>query len=465
MGPPPATPTAAASPPPPSSHSGTQPAATETQPTLRVMRLFKPRLASHLMLPGCTHAAPLHGSDDGDAALHMRLSGASASGSNGEGDFALGNCLKLPESFGNIYLGEKFTAYISVLNSVDTPLVDVDMSAKLQTPSAREDLADRRQDRGGGPPPQNPAPLLLNGQHLDMIVEHTLHELGTHTLRVAVTYRDALTPLGQEAKSLRKFYRFNVLNPINMSSTCLLVRGVPLVEVSIRNTTQMDLLLESYDFIPEVDSGYAAELIGKNAAVGANDTPASPPSSQSDVDGVSALECFDSRILLAPDETHQFVYRVTKGGELGGRLSRGTHTLGHIELSWRTTMGESGSVLSGPLVCDVQGKEGVEVILEGLSRAARLGEVAAATAVVTNVSDRSMHLQLQFRSEAMAGVYVHGRSFRNLGEVAPYQELRCPVQFLPLVGGVHQVLGCVIVDMQTAQEYPQGKLGDVFVEW
>jgi hypothetical protein len=39
------------------------------------------------------------------------------------------------------------------------------------------------------------------------------------------------------------------------------------------------------------------------------------------------------------------------------------------------------------------------------------------------------------------------------------------MHFLPLVGGIHQVLGCVVVDMQTSHEYPQEQLGDVFVNW
>ncbi|CAM9824000.1 unnamed protein product [Hapterophycus canaliculatus] len=55
---------------------------TSEQPTLRVMRLYKPRLDGRRVLPSCS------------------------------GDFALGSALKLPDSFGNIYLGETFTAYI-----------------------------------------------------------------------------------------------------------------------------------------------------------------------------------------------------------------------------------------------------------------------------------------------------------------------------------------------------------------
>ncbi|CAN0568216.1 unnamed protein product, partial [Ectocarpus sp. 12 AP-2014] len=86
---------------------------------------------------------------------------------------------------GNIYLGETFTAYISVLNHMSTTvLVNASLSAKLQSPTGRVDLEDRRMARGASVYRPNPAPLLSPSENLDMIVEHTLEELGTHTLRV-----------------------------------------------------------------------------------------------------------------------------------------------------------------------------------------------------------------------------------------------------------------------------------------
>jgi trafficking protein particle complex subunit 13 len=151
---------------------------------------------------------------------------------------------------GNIYLGENFTAYVSVLNHLQgRQLLDVEITAKLQSPSRRDDLLDKRSARGGSLQQQqqhtNPAPVLSTGQNLDMIVEHTLAELGTHTLRVGVTYREAGAPLGDEPKVLRKFYRFQVLNPLEMSTTAVIVQGRPLIEVTVKNTTQMDQLLEA----------------------------------------------------------------------------------------------------------------------------------------------------------------------------------------------------------------------------
>lgn len=75
----------------------TAPADTSEQPTLRVMRLYKPRLDGRRALPSCSTA---------------EASATATPSRRGEGDFALSSALKLPDSFGNIYLGETFTAYI-----------------------------------------------------------------------------------------------------------------------------------------------------------------------------------------------------------------------------------------------------------------------------------------------------------------------------------------------------------------
>jgi hypothetical protein len=46
----------------------------------------------------------------------------------------------------------------------------------------------------------------------------------------------------------------------------------------------------------------------------------------------------------------------------------------------------------------------------------------------------------------------------------PYETRQYPLKLLPLVAGLHEVKGCTVIDMQTAQEYAQPKLADVFVE-
>ncbi|CAM9312855.1 unnamed protein product, partial [Phaeothamnion confervicola] len=506
------------------------------QPTLRVMRLFKPRLSTRPGMSSSAQAAALLCPAEATPGMMRPLGGIGAGGPLvGGSDFALSGALKLPDSFGNIYQGETFTAYISVLNHLPgRTLGNVEVNVKLQSPNDRVDLLDRRMERGALSQPLNPAPELQTGENLDMIVEHRLKELGTHTLRVTVGYVDLSSPDGAEPKFLRKFYRFNVLNPINLNMTCIAVAGRPFVEVHLRNTTQMDLVLESCEFLPEED--YAAELIGGESMVAASPrrdiSLCGRPrrlrfgvSSFSLVallaffplglaclrlvsfrlrpldgrDVPSAVACFDARLLLRPDDSHQLVYRVRRladttaadsgkvnGNSDNGGLSSsnspfdgsgssgcssgggdgfvGSPRLGQVEVTWCTTMGEAGCVLSNPVMFNAAPRRGIDVTVEGLPAALALGRAAPCVAAVANRTERAMHLQLQFRTDAMSGVYVDGQSFFNLGEVAPGQMRRVQLRLLPLVAGLHELRGGVAVDMRTAQEYPQEKLCDVFVE-
>ena len=238
--------------------------APSASPTLRVMRLYKPKL---------------YVDKRGGAPGATRLTSA----------------LVLPDSFGNIYKGETFFAYVSVLNAEDAPsptLLDVAVSAKLQAPCAKravelKDTSERRraEARADGVDPDswrspdmpptrrraNPAAELKCGENVDMIVEHALGECGTHTLRVSVSYRlagDGGPPDGRpaEPRSLRKFYRFNVLDPLECTPRAwLLPRAAgaryedryadggassnepPLgvVEVAVRNSMQERCVLDA----------------------------------------------------------------------------------------------------------------------------------------------------------------------------------------------------------------------------
>lgn len=47
-------------------------------------------------------------------------------------------------------------------------------------------------------------------------------------------------PEGSKPRSMRKFYRFSVMDPITIVSTCTAIRGSnPLVELQLTNTTQV----------------------------------------------------------------------------------------------------------------------------------------------------------------------------------------------------------------------------------
>ena len=102
------------------------------------------------------------GLGDSDSALNKLAMGRVLS------DSALTSELILPDSFGSIYRGETFCAYVSVLNHLHMALKDVKVSAKLLTPVSKQNLAleDCRVERGAIKPGKNSASLLAQVRNI-----------------------------------------------------------------------------------------------------------------------------------------------------------------------------------------------------------------------------------------------------------------------------------------------------------
>lgn len=148
--------------------------------------------------------------------------------------------LLLPDSFGDIYAGEKFSAYIAVVNGfTQVPFYQVTLAVRLQTSTTVIDLADTRSqiDMAG----TVSSKTLSCNDTFDMIVAQTLNELGIHTLRVSVQY--LLTPTS-EVKTLRKFYRFNVLQPLVITSSYVELNGKPMVQCEVTNATKSPIYID-----------------------------------------------------------------------------------------------------------------------------------------------------------------------------------------------------------------------------
>lgn len=161
-----------------------------------------------------------------------------ASGHGPKQDFAISQYLLLPDSFGDIYFGELFAAYVSVVNGVqDVSFSQVSLAVRLQTAKATHDLFD---SRAANNEISGHCSLLEANSSLDMVVQHSLSELGPHTLRVSVSYMDK----ANEVKTFKKFYRFNVLNPLQISYKCFDLNDQYLIQTQIVNSTKSMIYLE-----------------------------------------------------------------------------------------------------------------------------------------------------------------------------------------------------------------------------
>lgn len=432
---------------PPSSGGGTPPAPSPptVQPTLKVMRLYKPKLYTQGATGGSMLPTTL---SEGTATRH---------------EFALSSMLILPDSFGEIFLGNTFSSYISVINPYTCELRDVGLSANIQCANDRVELHDNRYARTGKLPPPNPVAVLPAGSSLDMVVDYPLNQVGNHVLRVGVSYVD---PVTGESKSLRKFYRFAVQNPLVItfkqnSVPSQLQKGESTVEAQIRNVSKLPLFVDSIKFLPLAP--FMAEEMVVEPVVKSKDV------AQQSIQDLLALTC-GPQTLVNPQEEVQRVFRVAYDPASDPSLltTQGSQNLGRLHVGWKTSTGEAGSVQSQPVMRKVPGGTGghaggaglvghsdVTVAVEELPKEVVVGQPFMAAMSVTNKSTRSLALQLQFRKELMRGVVCSSASHQNLGVMDGKTMKTVWVEFLPLVGGLQSLSGAVCVDIRSGQEFTQ----------
>jgi len=147
--------------------------------------------------------------------------------------------LCLPQSFGNIFVGESFVSYISLHNHSPFDVRNVSIKAELQTSTQRVCLLEI------GP---NAFPLFNSGESHDYVVSHDLKENSIHILVCAVNYLKH----DNEKKSFRKFFKFQVLNPFEISTKIYDLQHGNFLSAQIQNTTQQPLFIEAVKFDPSL---------------------------------------------------------------------------------------------------------------------------------------------------------------------------------------------------------------------
>lgn len=453
-------------PPPSQQHQQSPPAPPRVavegpQPTVRVMRLYKPALH----LPPCLPQLNLDQLFESDSALETK---------SNDSEFTVSQFLLLPDSFGDIYMGELFSAYISVVNGVELPFHQVTLSVRLQTMNAAHDLYDAR-----ATPDVNSgfAKVLSPNQSTDMVVQHGLSELGTHTLKVSVIYTDTVT---SESKTLRKFYRFNVLSPVNILTSCYELDNKYCIQTQIINTTKSVIHIEDVKII---GVGVVSEL-ETTAVTVASSNSKDDENKSNDICNLLAMP------LLNPDESYAYSFMIQKT-KLSNLTEKSLKSIGFVEVHWSSSMGEHGRSRSEEIFTDQKaaflmpfptssghinrgssntrlmegGKGGhLRACVTSLPSVAHVGVPVEVTMSVRNCFSYPVITQLQCRkpkggdASAMGhtGLAIMGKSYVNLGALEAGQEVSFSLSLLPLSGGLHSLTDVYIVDLTTRTEFSSG---------
>ena len=349
-------------------------------------------------------------------------------------------------------------------------------------------------------------------------MSQALEEAGQHILRVEVGYGGS----DGSIKTLRKFYRFQVTNPLIISELTTRTGDAScFVSISLENnaaeTKGGALTICGAEFDPA--PGLSAEPIvaskplhltsaGSTAAT-ANDAARYP----------KATDLYDESGRLEAGSSVRYLFKVTTTAEAASRGIAAGDELGKAIFTWRKAMGEMGRMASSPILCPMAtplidpsdptatmtgggGKYVVHMHGSGLSvdvasaaaKRAASPESAPASSLetvlpvtvepieppkrmqvglpqqvqflVVNHSSQDMALQLQFHFDHMSHeLMVCGQSFINLGTIAGSGgTATSTVSFLSTSPGLHRVQGCCIVDLNTGQKVPQPPLFNILVE-
>ena len=241
-------------------------------------------------------------------------------------DFSVSPFILLPESFGDIFVGELFSAYIAVVNGVqDKQFDEVAMAIRLQTANATHDLMDHRPVEGVT---SGCADVLQPNETTDMVVQHVISEVGVHTLRVSVQYIDIFS---REPKTIRKFYRFNVMPAVEIKASVNEINDRYSVQYLVTNVMKSPIYIENAEII-----GDHKELIIEKIE---------PPVRNQARSMSFSLE---SAPFLTPEESYSFSFLVNRAPlmnpDTGVYDVNCSHykTLGVPVVTWSTAMGEHG---------------------------------------------------------------------------------------------------------------------------
>ncbi|XP_007457168.1 PREDICTED: trafficking protein particle complex subunit 13 isoform X3 [Lipotes vexillifer] len=356
---------------------------------------------------------------------------------NGAEILMLGEMLTLPQNFGNIFLGETFSSYISVHNDSNQVVKDILVKADLQTSSQRLNLSA-----------SNAAVAELKPDCcIDDVIHHEVKEIGTHILVCAVSY----TTQGGEKMYFRKFFKFQVLKPLdvktkfyNAESDLSSVTDEVFLEAQIQNITTSPMFMEKVSLEPSIMYN-VAELNSVNQAG-------------------ECVTTFGSRAYLQPMDTRQYLYCLKPKKEFAEKagIIKGVTVIGKLDIVWKTNLGERGRLQTSQLQRMAPGYGDVRLSLEAIPDTVNLEEPFHITCKITNCSsERTMDLVLEMCNTS--SIHWCGISGRQLGKLHPSSSLCLALTLLSSVQGLQSVSGLRLTDTFLKRTYEYDDIAQVCV--
>ncbi|KAJ2949010.1 hypothetical protein O0L34_g5950 [Tuta absoluta] len=388
---------------------------------LKVMRLTKPALISPKIvtcdskdLPG--NILNNYLKDDATAVTGMET-------------LTAGQFLLLPQSFGNIYLGETFSCYVCVHNETNQPVQSVSIKADLQTNSQRIPLSTQ----------QNQSPIMLDvDETLSDVIHHEVKDLGTHILVCEVTYMSNYNTLA----SFRKFFKFEVMKPLDVKTKFYNAESDDVyLEAQVQNITSGPITLEQVSL--ESSQQFTVKSLNE-------------------ID--DNISVFGDVTLLQPQESCQYLYCLTPKENVSQeiKLLAAAKNIGKLDIVWRSNLGEKGRLQTSQLQRMTPDYGDIRLTYERLPNKVPVDEPFDFKCKIVNATERTLDLILKLRSLQDSSLLWCGISNRKLGPLEPGKSVYVNLTAMPINTGLHSITGVSLVDLFLKRTYDYDDLASVY---
>jgi len=446
---------------------------------LKVMRLTRPSLAAASATCPFTPAAA---SNDSLESLLMGAWGDNGTQRQESQQPLLSSSLVLPQSFGNIYLGETFVSYVCLHNDSTEACDNLSLMCHLQTVTQRLPLLQT-------PPAStttsettasssSSSSRIEPGQSIDHVLSHEVKELGTHILVCEVNY----TAPSAGKMNFRKYFKFQVMKPLDVKTKFYNAENDDVfLEAQVQNVTNWPLCLEKVGLEPSP----MFKVTSLNSV--ASDESSSGPQGQGQA---PAPLVFGKVNFLKPQDSRQYLFSLSPRGRSSAdlRLSykqlKGATNIGKLDIIWRSNFGERGRLQTSQLQRLAPNHGDLRFNVESVPSVVLLGKAFKINCCIFNNSERTLDLELTLEngvggSEAgktwpphqpsgssgagSPGMLWSGVCSRKLGLIEPAGSTELELEVVAQATALQPLSGVRITDTLLMRSYQFDELCFVYV--
>ncbi|XP_076650848.1 trafficking protein particle complex subunit 13 isoform X1 [Halictus rubicundus] len=388
---------------------------------LKVMRLTRPTLASPIVVT--CDSADLPGNT-----LNNELKN-DCTALQGMETLTIGQFMVLPQSFGNIYLGEMFSSYLCVHNGSGQFVENVSVKADLQTSTQTIPLSGNSGETKNLPPDAT----------VDEVIHHEVKEIGTHILVCEVTY----TPitLGASPQSFRKYYKLQVVKPLDVKTKFYNAESDEVyLEAQIQNLTAGPICLEKVSL--ESSHLFSVSTLNTNE---------------------KGESIYGSVNVLDTDCSRQYLYCLKPQLTLlrDPKMMHNATNIGKLDIVWRSNLGERGRLQTSQLQRMAPEYGDLRVTIKDIPLKVYLEQSLTFNCRIINTSERSMDLMLCLDSSN--SIAWCGISTTKIGTLKPGVSIDIPLCLIALHSGIVTISGLKLEDIFLKRTYDYDDLAQIFV--